>query len=35
VDFVVAKPFKREQIREMVDAALSGVADQRSFPSGT
>jgi DNA-binding response OmpR family regulator len=30
VDFIVAKPFKREQIREVVDGALGGAADQRS-----
>jgi PAS domain S-box-containing protein len=32
VDFVVAKPFKRDQIREVVAAALGGVPDSRSAP---
>jgi CheY-like chemotaxis protein/anti-sigma regulatory factor (Ser/Thr protein kinase) len=35
VDFVVAKPFKRDQIREVIAAALGGVPDQRSSPAGT
>ncbi|MGH7313350.1 MAG: GAF domain-containing protein, partial [Candidatus Rokuibacteriota bacterium] len=35
VDFVVAKPFRRDQIREVIAAALGGVPDQRSSPAGT
>ncbi|HEY7363664.1 MAG TPA: GAF domain-containing protein [Methylomirabilota bacterium] len=32
VDFIVAKPFKRDQIREVVAAALGGVPEPRSSP---
>jgi DNA-binding response OmpR family regulator len=35
VDFVVAKPFKRDHIREVIAAALGGVPGQRSSPAGT
>jgi PAS domain S-box-containing protein len=34
VDFIVAKPFKREQIREVVDGALGGGAADQRFSSG-